>query len=223
MVNSSDIFILKRNQLFRSLDDDRIKSLLFALRSKVYDYERNDVISIVGTPCKALYIVLMGEVDIEKFSDDGDSILIKKIMPTQSFGEMVAFSSKNVWPASAKAAKKSRVIAIDSSKIIVTGNKVFISNFLSLLSNRAMFLNNRISYLVLKRTRARISKYLLDVYKIKQSKEFKINLNREDMAKFLAITRPALSRELSRMKSERIIDYSKNEFTIMDIQKLSNY
>ncbi len=223
MINKSDIEVLKKNQLFQGLDDRSIERLLIELKSTVYHYDRNDIISTVGTPCSALYIVLTGEVDIEKFSDDGDSILIKKIMPSQSFGEMVAFSNKNVWPASAKAAKKSSVIGIDSKMIIGTGHSVFISNFLSLLSNRAMFLNNRISYLVLKRTRARISKYLMDMYKIKQSRNFKINLNREDMAKFLSITRPALSRELSRMKSEGMIDYSKNEFHIIDIQRLSNY
>ncbi len=85
-----------------------------------------------------------------------------------------------------------------------------------------MFLNNRISYLVLKRTRARISKYLLDKYRIKKEDTFKINLNREDMAKFLSITRPALSRELSRMKKEKIIDYKKNEFHILNMDELIN-
>ncbi len=223
MIKKQDIVVLKKNQLFTSLDEKKIEELLHELQSQVYYYDRNDVIATVGTPCNALYIVLSGEVDIENFSDDGDSILIKKIMPAQSFGEMVAFSNKSVWPASAKASSKVKVISIDSSMIIETGNKIFISNFLSLLSNRAMFLNNRISYLVLKRTRARISKYLMNMYKMKQCREFKINLNREDMAKFLAITRPALSRELSRMKREGIIDYRKNEFHIKDIEKLSNY
>lgn len=43
------------------------------------------------------------------------------------------------------------------------------------------------------------------------------------MAKLLNVTRPSLSRELTNMKDEGLIDYYKNKFTILDLGALEDY
>ena len=47
------------------------------------------------------------------------------------------------------------------------------------------------------------------------SSEFEIPYNREQLAGFLCVDRSALSRELSNMKNEGLIDYKKNWFKLL--------
>jgi Mn-dependent DtxR family transcriptional regulator len=46
-------------------------------------------------------------------------------------------------------------------------------------------------------------------------------MNREALADYLNVSRPSMSRELSRMKQEGIIDYFKSSFSIIDPERLS--
>ena len=50
-----------------------------------------------------------------------------------------------------------------------------------------------------------------------QNSTFKIPFDRQQMANYLNVDRSALSKELSKMKSEGLIDYHKNTFTVYSI------
>lgn len=52
---------------------------------------------------------------------------------------------------------------------------------------------------------------------------FRIQMNREQLAEFLNVSRPSMSRELSRMRDEGIIDFHLSTFKILDIEKLKSY
>lgn len=57
--------------------------------------------------------------------------------------------------------------------------------------------------------------YLNSVSLKKHSKVFDIPFDRQQMADYLNLERTALSKELSRMKREKIIDFKKNHFEIL--------
>ena len=42
-----------------------------------------------------------------------------------------------------------------------------------------------------------------------------LSMNRQELADYLGVERSALSREMARMKKEGLIDYRKNEITIL--------
>ncbi len=223
MTMNDELEVLRGNELFKSFELGEIEELITTMDAKIYKYERKEIIAHEGDRCDSLYIVLSGQVDVEKISEDGESVLIKKVSPAQSFGEMVTFSDISVWPATATAAVDVRVLELKANMIIERGSKAFISNFLSLLSNRALFLNKKMSYIALKKIRSRVSKYLLDIYSIQKNEKIVLDMNRDEMANFLSITRPSLSRELSNMRKEKIIDFKKNTFRILDYKKLIKF
>ena len=57
--------------------------------------------------------------------------------------------------------------------------------------------------------------YLLRVSREQQSRTITIPMNRNEMAEYLNIERSALSRELSCMKRDGLIDYHNNRFQIL--------
>ena len=80
-----------------------------------------------------------------------------------------------------------------------------------------MFLNNRLHVVAKKSLRDKITEYLIQQSIKNKSKEFKIDLNRNQLADYLASDRSALSRELSKMMKEELIEYKGNNFIIHDI------
>ena len=68
--------------------------------------------------------------------------------------------------------------------------------------------------------RKKVSTYLLEHYYLKEKQSFKIPLKRNELAEYLHIQRPSLSRELANMKDEGIIDFKGNNFKILNLDEL---
>ena len=47
-------------------------------------------------------------------------------------------------------------------------------------------------------------------------------MTKEKLSEFLGVTRPSLSRELINMKKLRLIDYSRNNILILDLEEIEN-
>ena len=65
-----------------------------------------------------------------------------------------------------------------------------------------------------KTIRNRVLAYLSYVSIQKKSTSFQIPFNRQQMADYLNVERSALSKELSKLKKEGLLDYNKNEFIL---------
>jgi Mn-dependent DtxR family transcriptional regulator len=62
--------------------------------------------------------------------------------------------------------------------------------------------------------REKILTYLRRIQIEENSSDIEIPFDRSAMAEYLNVERSALSRELSKMKTDGLIDYHKNRFTI---------
>jgi CRP-like cAMP-binding protein len=83
-----------------------------------------------------------------------------------------------------------------------------------------LLLNQRVEYLTIKSMRGKISNYLLEQYRITGNNHLILPLNRNELADFLNVSRPSMSRELCSMRDEGVIDFHLNAFRIVDIEKL---
>jgi CRP-like cAMP-binding protein len=93
---------------------------------------------------------------------------------------------------------------------------------LKIVSNKAMNLNKKIEFLSIKSIREKLCKYLMEQYRKQKSNTLHLNMNRNEMSDFLNVTRPSLSREMSNMKDEGIIDYYRSSIKILDLDKIGN-
>jgi len=75
----------------------------------------------------------------------------------------------------------------------------------------------------MKSIRAKACAYLLDQRSIAGNDRFMIPMKRNELAEFLYVSRPSLSREIIKMKDEGIIDFYRSSFQIMDIEALKSY
>lgn len=92
-----------------------------------------------------------------------------------------------------------------------------LKNLLLLSSRRSLTLSLHIFYIKPKKIRERVSYYLSGLASSLGTTEFDIPFNREQFADYLNVDRTALSKELSNMQSEGLIEFKKNHFKLLEL------
>lgn len=219
---------LKKCELFEDMTGEQINSILTCLKPKINYYQKGEHVAIAGEYFEGIGVILKGEVMISKENAAGNRVILAKLQAEHLFGEMVAFSNMKVWPASVYVVEDSTIMFIEPGKIIRSCEQACIShtslimNMLKMISKRALILNRKVEYLAIKSMREKISTYLLEQYRRTGKTTFMIDLNRNELADFLNVSRPSMSREIAKMKDEGIIDYYKSSFKIINLDLLKS-
>lgn len=217
--------ILKKVELFQNMGEE-VGTVLHCLKPQIGFYKKKDYITLEGDAFTGVGIILQGEAMETKENPAGDRVIISKLHEGDIFGEIVAFSDEKCWMVTVVATTDCTVLFLPPDIILgicphmCGGHKLLIQNMLRIVSQKTLHLNRKIEYLALKSIRKKVSTYLLENYNMKQKMKFTIPLKRNELADFLNVSRPSLSRELIKMKEEGIIDFNKSLFTILDINSL---
>lgn len=217
---------LLKVELFGEITQEQLDGILICLKPKIIQFKKNENISIAGEAYAGIGIVLAGEILVSKENAGGNRVILAKLPSGHIFGEMIAFSNINVWPATVVALEDSAIMFIEPYRIIGTCEKVcashttLILNMLKIVSKKALMLNRKVEYLAIKSMREKISTFLLEQYLMTNKSTFMIDLNRNELADFLNVSRPSMSREIAKMKEEGIIDYYKASFKIINMDLL---
>lgn len=217
---------LLRCLLFQGIPHDELQLMLQCLKPRILHFCEKEWVAQAGEAFNGLGIVLAGEVALSKENPAGERALLTVIKEGGIVGEMAAFSGSNIWPASVEARIDSEVMFLPPEVIIgncrnqCASHRLLITNMLKIISQKALMLNKKVEYLTMKSLREKIGAYLLEVYRSTGSTMFVLPLKREDLADYLDVTRPSLSRELGRMRDEGMIEYHRSAIKIVDLDAL---
>lgn len=217
---------LAHSVLFKGIPEKDIKKILPCLDPLKKVYERNELITRQGESFSRIGLVLSGRANVLREKASGLRLVMENIGPGDLFGEIAAFAGGDRWPATVQSTERTEIIFISKEKLVsgcehaCNWHQKLTANFVAIISARAMMLSNKIEYLTIKSMRGKIAAFLYDQYIFEESLEFDIGMNRNEMADFLNVSRPSLSRELKRMKEEEIIDFHLSEFRILDFKSL---
>lgn len=220
---------LKKCELFEGIEKEELRKLLTCLKPQVQSYDRNDYIVHNGDSLDSLGIVLEGEALVFKESISGNRIFIKNLGVGEMFGEIAVFARQKQWPALVQANTPLTVCFIPQNKIVgrcenLCGwHTTMTTNMLSIVSERAMMLSKKMEYISIKTMRAKLCTYIYEHYLKIGANTFMIPMNRGQLADFLNVSRPSMSRELSRMKDEGIIDYHLSTVKIFDLEAMKSF
>lgn len=212
--------------LFQGIEKQDIETMLNCLKPRVGCYKRSDYIVTGGDPHESVGIVLKGTATVSKETATGNRIVMTLLKPGDIFGEIVAFSSVKAWPATVQAQEVCEVLFLPKGKIVgecdrmCSWHRILIRNFLRIISERAMMLNKKVEYLTIKSIRGKICTYLLDQFKQSVNRKIVLPLNRNELADYLNVSRPSLSREIAKLRDESVINFHLTTFEILDLQAL---
>jgi CRP-like cAMP-binding protein len=103
---------------------------------------------------------------------------------------------------------------------VCTSHSTLIMNLLKILSNRTLMLNLKIEHLSARSIRGKISSYLLNIYSQQKQYILDLPMKRHEMADYLNIPRPSLSREMALMRNDDLIDFNGAQVTLKNIRAL---
>jgi len=217
---------IKSSPLFRNIDDNSLAIMLDCLNPRTKKYRQREIIASYGQPFTGIGIIADGRIALTKEQYSGNRIIMGFLGEGNIFGEMIAFSDSRTWPVTVISQEDSTVLYLPPDRITTTcsntcaSHTTLILNMLGILSNRALMLNRKIEHISAKGIRGKISSYLLDAMRDSSDDTVVIPMKRHELADYLNIPRPSLSRELGLMRDERIINFSGAQVIVNDISKL---
>lgn len=219
---SKNYEVISKCQLFKNLSKEEINEICEISSTKVVKYHKNEMIFDEGDHCEALSIILRGKVELSTYFVSGDVSNLITLNPGDIFGEAILFSHLNDYPISVTALANTEILQLTKHDImqIMEAHPKFLENYLALLSKKLLFLNDKFKLLSLSSIRGKIAHVLIKLSKEQNSKEVKLPFSKEKMALHICTRRPSLSRELSKMKSDGLIDYEKSVVTILNYDGL---
>ena len=206
--------------LFAGISQENTQSLLYCVRAKLETYSKNQTIISQGEKVSNFSILLSGQARSLKLDAEGRQVIVTLIRPGGMIGIILAAVAEEPSLVEVVAEKDSQLLSIPFGGIndncrcggACGGRERLIANYTSLLARKALELHERIDCLLEPTVRSKILTYLRRFAAEEASTKVTLPFDREGMAEYLNVDRSALSRELSRMKSEGLIDYHKSVF-----------
>ena len=217
---------LRACDLFAHHNDEQILRLLPCFHARIREYKKGEMIAMAGEDQDDFGIVLSGEVLVLKEDYAGNRLIIGMFDTSEIFGEVSVYAGATRWPNSVQANTGCAVMFLPYAKIsrpccnVCESHQLLIANMLGIVARKALNMNGRIGYLTLRGMREKLAAYLYEQYIQNGSRNFLLPMNREQLADYLNVSRPSMSRELGRMRDEGVIDFFRSSFTIKDIASL---
>ena len=171
-------------------------------------YNKNALIFIEGSKCNNVCVVVKGEISITTSSYDSE-VEINNIKENELFGDSLILSNDNRYLGNINAVKETTLCIIPKENWLkLLENKTILKNYLEIVSNKVFKIQSKVKVLSQKSIRDKILFYLITESKRINKKKIPIK-SKEYLSLYLNIPRPSLSRELIKLKDEKILDYNR--------------
>ena len=214
--------ILQATTLFQGFSNEELDQVLACFAPCLRRFSKGELVLLSGFETRDVGLVLEGWVEALKNTPDGTSVSITRMDPGGVFGDVLSGSSVKS-PVTIAARSDCVILFVPYAKILHPCAKMHAShgrlmqNLVTTISDKYFALNRRVDLLILKSLRAKLCAYLLDEAHRAGADTFTISLARAGLAEYLNCERSALSRELSRMQAEGLLETYKSSFKLLNV------
>lgn len=205
--------------LFQGLPPDALEYALSYFEAHVKAYEKGDFLHQVSFPLERFGLVLSGTIQVSMDDMDGHHIIMNNVSAGGLFGEAYCFLGTDA-PIYICAVTEAEVLWMRPTRVkaprlpLQERDQMLANRFVAALASRTLSLNQRIQILSRRTLREKLITFLSQ-YATAQRDTFTVPFDRASMANFLGADRSALSRELSHLRKEGVLDYHRNQFRIL--------
>jgi CRP-like cAMP-binding protein len=213
---------LKQSPLFQGVSEEELSSLVKCLGCTWRSYGKGEAVCLAGDFVREIGIVVSGRVHLVKDDAWGNSNIIAEISTGEMFAEAVVCGGVGVLPATVVAAADAEVCFMDFQRVISTCSSacmfhtLLIRNMIGVFARKNIMLAGKMEHITKRTTREKLLSYLSEQSKLRGGRSFEIQFDRQGLADYLSVERSALSAEMSRLKTERIINYRKSHFELLE-------
>lgn len=212
-IPQSALEILMNSPLFEGFSESELKSLFLALQPVFRQYAKDNIVIDEGDPADQIGFVAKGRIVAKRMTSAGRTHILAVHEPGNNFGFDAAFSSFKTSPLTFIAETDSIALFISTQCFFDRASDISVrimSNANRILADKCIRLLYKTDVLSKLAMRDRILAYFSILATKSQSELLTPKLSREEFAQYLCVNRSALSRELSNMQKEGLVEIKRN-------------
>ena len=203
------IDVLKRCDIFKNVSEENILEIIKAADVKIKKFSPKQIVCKKNVICRDICIVLDGSAwGGEAVFERGDFFAVEEAAAEGSL--MYDLYS----------AEESEVLFINFKKLLkcsCMGYPFFyriLDNIFGIISERNMLYSQRLSVLSQNTLRNKLLEFLRLQKQIHGDSSFSLNMTRSELGEYLCVDRCSLSRELTKLRNEGVMDINKQQIIL---------
>ena len=212
--------ILKNCILFKDLTSEELAYALEYFHAQEKQYSKGRQLHREGDVMRNFGLVLSGQIQVFMDDFDGNRMIMANVTPGTTFAESLCYLKRES-PVNIEAVLDSEVLVMNTDRLSSPSaspsqlDLKLAGRFTAMLAGRALSMNDRIQILSKQSIREKVIT-LLSQHSSRDSKGLvRLPFSREAMARYLGVNQSALSRELSNMAKDGIIEFKGSSFRIL--------
>lgn len=199
----------------REKSSEEIERLKCTIEYSMKKYKKGEYIAFQGKTISHLYMLSKGKVKTEIVSDSGLTLSVEEITAPYPLAASFIFADNNRFPVDVIAMKDCEVLLITKESIEKQMAKCpgFLRGFMAFNANRVQFLAERLKIFSQKGIKGKIAYYIMQR---SRNMEFELGRSIASLADYFGVERPSLSRAISEMVRDGVIEFEAGKGRILD-------
>lgn len=207
--------------IFYGIEENNLEAMLNCLGAYIREYKKGRYIILCQDEVEVVGVILSGKVQMIRDDLWGNKTLLVSMDKGELFGETFSCGAHRKATVSFLASADAKILFMSFGHIMHSCSMDckfhhrLIENMVTQIASKNTALMDKVDILSKKTLREKIATYLLQQVGKQNSTYFDIPYGRVQLAEYLCADRSALTRELSAMRDEGLIEYDKNSFHII--------
>lgn len=207
--------------LFDNISEQDLPVMLSCIGYHIGTYKKGEILAYEEEQIRHIGLVLSGRVDLVKEDLWGNRTVLVHIRQDELFGETFVCGVENRSVVNFEVAEDAKILFLPFERVMHTCNQTcpfhhrLTENMVRMIAAKNLELLRKIEVISKRTVREKILAYLSIQAQQHHTKYFEIPMGRVELAEYLCVDRSALTRELSKMKDEGLIDFDKNCFRLL--------
>ncbi|QNO13587.1 Crp/Fnr family transcriptional regulator [Alkalicella caledoniensis] len=217
---------VKKLDLFSNADPETLEVITKLL--KIRTYPKGSYVFLEDQPAFGICFLINGSVKITKSDSSGKEHILKLVKESSVFGEVVLFNGGN-YPATAITIQDSEIAILynnDLEEQIKTDPQLAL-NLIKIISVRLRNAQDKIKQLALMDTKRRLYSLIINWSNNSERKGdsiyIDVSLTQQEIADLIGTTRETVTRTLKELKDSKVIEMSKGQIILLDMDRLKTY
>ena len=216
-----DILCKVNSSLFHGIKPEDMKPMLSCIGYHIGTFKKGDIVAFEEENMKHIGIVMEGAVDMVKEDLWGNKTMLVRTGKDELFGETFACGSDNLSVVTFLVSEEAEILFLPFNRVMHSCTMAcrfhhqLIENMVHIIADKNRDLMRKVEVVSKRTIREKILAYLSIQAQTQASRYFEIPLGRVELAEYLCVDRSALTRELTKMREDGLIDYDKNCFRML--------
>ena len=205
--------------LFKDLSEQTIRQVFDTVGARRKHYEKGQVVLFAGDEITSMGLVVSGRLLIEDLDASGNRVVFAKMDAGEPFGASYALTGTPAM-VDVVASEKSEVLFIDMERFLscsdsLEAGKTLTRNLLRGIAEKNMVLSRKIRSTSGKTIREKLCTYLKEESLMAGKEVFEIPFDRQTLAEYIGCDRSQLSKALTGLQREGLINIHKNRVRVL--------